>query len=40
MPQANATVKIIGVDMFVGSNTDFTASLIQSVNEKISFQKN
>ena len=40
MPQANATVKIIGVDMFVGSNTDFTASLIQSVNEKESFQKN
>ena len=40
MPQANATVKIIGVDMFVGSNADFTASLIQSVNEKKSFQKN
>ena len=40
MPQANATVKIIGVDMFVGSNSDFTASLIESVNEKKSFQKN
>ena len=40
MPQANATVKIIGVDMFVGSNSDFTASLIDSVYEKISFQKN
>ncbi|MEY4098624.1 MAG: hypothetical protein RL170_1468, partial [Bacteroidota bacterium] len=26
MPQAHATVKIIGVDMFVGSNTDFTTS--------------
>lgn len=40
MPQANATVKIIGVDMFVGSNSDFTISLIESVNEKKSFQKN
>ena len=40
MPQANATVKIIGVDMFVGSNADFAASLIESVNEKKSFQKN
>ena len=40
MPQANATVKIIGVDMFVGSNSDFTASLIESVDEKKSFQKN
>jgi N-acetylglucosaminyldiphosphoundecaprenol N-acetyl-beta-D-mannosaminyltransferase len=40
MPQANATVKIIGVDMFVGSNSDFTESLIESVNKKESFQKN
>ena len=40
MPQAHATVKIIGVEMFVGSNTDFTVSLIESVNEKESFQKN
>ena len=40
MPQANATVKIIGVDMFVGSNANFTSSLIDAVNEKESFQKN
>lgn len=40
MPQANATVKIIGVDMFVGSNTDFTKTLIEEIVEKKSYEKN